>query len=176
MTIDDLNLEFEDAEEKKEDGLKLDHDLDFTAVTKVIDSELLKQLNATRTSITKADLKLVNDSTDATDISQQIQINNEPSLKSDTRIHVDSHLKLLQDEIRILREGMHQVQTKAEVEVAVVQAEQKLLIEHISDAKVLDVEITRILLKMNAKAPIIKGEAQAIKKLLNKFIKKSTPS
>ncbi len=67
-----------------------------------------------------------------------------------------------------------QTQTEQELKLKLVEAEKKYLVEYVSNAKILDVQITQILLKIHAKAPELKKEVQQIKKLLNLFINKTS--
>lgn len=79
----------------------------------------------------------------------------------------------LQQQIDQLQNKLSFVQEQANVRVAVAEAEKNYLVEYVSNAKVLDVQITQLLLKINAKSPALKAESQAIKKLLNEFIAKT---
>ena len=52
-----------------------------------------------------------------------------------------------------------------------LEAEKKLLIAIVSDAKLMDYKITRVLLKIHNHHPELKKDGQQIKRYLNEFLK-----
>jgi hypothetical protein len=84
-------------------------------------------------------------------------------------------VQVLQEQINQLQEQLARVEDSANIRVAIAESEKNYLVEYISNAKVLDIQITQTLLKMNSKAPALKAESQQIKKLLNDFLAKSNP-
>jgi hypothetical protein len=84
-------------------------------------------------------------------------------------------VQFLQHQINQLQQQLSFVEENANIKVAVAEAEKNYLVEYMSNAKVLDIQITQILLRMNIKAPTLKAESQSIKKLINEFLRKSHP-
>ncbi|MFT6633022.1 MAG: hypothetical protein ACJAS4_002991 [Bacteriovoracaceae bacterium] len=84
-------------------------------------------------------------------------------------------VQFLQQQINQLQQQLSFVEENANIKLAVAEAEKNYLVEYMSNAKVLDIQITQILLKMNIKAPALKAESQSIKKLINEFLRKSHP-
>ena len=84
-------------------------------------------------------------------------------------------VQFLQQQINQLQQQLSFVEENANIKVAVAEAEKNYLVEYMSNAKVLDIQITQVLLRINVKAPALKAESQSIKKLINEFLKKSHP-
>lgn len=187
MAIEDLDLEFEDDEEKgKGDAVNVDIDLSFAASNENKNSTpnggRVKPVTKTQPKQnTRVDLKIVegvDENFDLGDSSAPTKGKNNKSSTASNRQKTSGALddiKKLQLEVENLKLQIKHTQDNADLKLAVAQAEKNYLIEYVSNAKVLDVQITQILLRMNSKAPIIKQDAQAVKKLLNEFVQKSNP-
>ena len=81
----------------------------------------------------------------------------------------------LRAEVNALRQKISSVEQQAEIRVAVAEAEKEFLVEYVSNAKVLDHQITQMLQRINAKVPQLKGEVQMIKKHMQDFLHKAIP-
>lgn len=86
---------------------------------------------------------------------------------------VSADVATLKLEIEKLKNQMQKVQHHADIRVAVAESEKNYLIEYVSNAKIMDHQITGVLEKVSAKVPQLKREMQAIKKYLTDFVEKS---
>ncbi len=86
---------------------------------------------------------------------------------------VSADVATLKLEIEELKNQMQKVQHHADIRVAVAESEKNYLIEYVSNAKIMDHQITGVLEKVSAKVPQLKREMQAIKKYLTDFVEKS---
>jgi hypothetical protein len=194
MAIEDLDLEFEDEEEGvKSDALEVDTDLSFSASPEV-DSRGVrvkptsKKIPQPKTNdaIENPNLAKGNTSSKVANINQgrpkpkaQLQARPVSQVKPSANIayaNVDpEELQQLRSEVEQLKIQMQSISHQADVRVAVAQAEKEFLVEYVSNAKVLDHQVTQILQRINKKVPALASEAQTIKKYMSEFLKKSVP-
>ncbi|MAZ47963.1 MAG: hypothetical protein CME65_05330 [Halobacteriovoraceae bacterium] len=191
MAIEDLDLEFEDEEEeKKGDALDVDVDLTFSASPESPQAEAGGEVrkkptpnptpkarptpnsNSNSNSNSKPNVANINDAKKARPVPQarpSSQVKPTPSQNySEDVSELKAQVQALQDKIRLIEQ-------QAEVKVAIAEAEKHFLVEYVSNAKVLDHQITQMLQRINAKAPGAKAEVQMIKKHLNEFVAKALP-
>ena len=187
MAIEDLDLEFEDEEEeKKGDALDVDVDLTFSASPDSPQGEAAAQVrkkptptprpqtdsSPKPTPTPRANISNINDAKKPRPVPQArptSQVKPTPSQDySEDVSELRSQIQALQDKIRLIE---HQ----ADVKVAVAEAEKDFLVEYVSNAKVLDHQITQMLQRINSKAPNAKAEVQMIKKHLTEFVAKANP-
>ena len=189
MAIEDLDLEFEDEEEeKKGDALDVDVDLTFSASPESPQAEAGGEVrkkptpnptpkarptpNSNSNSNSKPNVANINDAKKARPVPQarpSSQVKPTPSQNYSEDVNeLKAQVQALQDKIRLIEQ-------QAEVKVAIAEAEKHFLVEYVSNAKVLDHQITQMLQRINAKAPGAKAEVQMIKKHLNEFVAKALP-
>lgn len=190
MAIEDLDLEFEDETEKsKGDALEVDIDLSFSASPEEEKRALMAKNVASRTPKPKADIlenpknikpkpsgnvANINQARSKARVQQPSQVNQQASQDTYAKDSA-SEVEQLRQEIEMLKGQVQNIQHQASVKVAVAEAEKDFLIEYVSNAKVLDHQVTQILQRMGKKAPAISAEAQAVKRYMNEFLKKAIP-
>lgn len=166
MGIKDLYLEFE--EEPKggsTDALDVDIDLSFSAAgdPPIVKSVPKSRVEGSGSSVpikaVKAKLSVVDDSED---------IFKEPLADS-------GEFEDLRSDLDKLKLQMQNIQGSADLKVAVAEAERDFMLEFVSNAKILDHQVSQILARINKKVPALAPESQMIKKYLNDFLKKSYP-
>jgi hypothetical protein len=81
-------------------------------------------------------------------------------------------LNLLRAELDELRKEIQQVKNQADVKVAVAEAKSEFIIEHVSNAKLLDHQVNSVLQMIHKKVPGLKNEVLTIKKYLTEFLQK----
>ncbi len=178
MAIEDLDLEFEDEEEeKKGDALDVDVDLTFSASPDspqggVIDKARQKPRPKPAPGNPNNNVADINQ---AKNLKARPQVRPQGQVKPTPSQDYSDDVQELKAEIKALQERMRQIEHQADLKVAVAEAEKNYLIEYVSNAKVLDHQITQMLQRINAKAPTVKGEVQMIKKHINEFVAKSIP-
>ena len=180
MAIEDLDLEFEDDEDEGSgDAIDVDVDLSFsangdskTATNKVAPKPIAQNPNQENNvrDIKQAKPRATPTPRPATP--------NSPSISAQTNVKLASgseDILALKNEIEILKSQMQKIQSQADVRVAVAEAEKSYLVEYVSNAKVLDHQVSQILARINKKVPALSAEVQSIKKHLQLFVKKSVP-
>ena len=192
MAIEDLDLEFEDEEEElRSDALEVDVDLTFSAspdtklgqaakslqrkgapqnrpTPKPMASKPTPKSNVTNINQAKTNSQLSRPTPQARPTQQTQPMNYANS-------EVSADVAMLKAEIAELKEQMQLVQHHADIRIAVAEAEKEYLVEYISNAKLLDHQVTQVLQKVSAKVPQLRGEMQGIKKYLREFLEKSKP-
>lgn len=178
MAIDDLDLEFEDEEEKqKGDALDVDVDLTFSASP---DTELggaVKKIRQKPTPKRKPVPKNEDNVADIDQARQRTNVQAKPVAQSKPTPDYDyaDEVESLRAEVHALKSKISAIEHQAEIKVAVAEAEKEYLVEYVSNAKVLDHQVTQMLQRINAKVPQLKGEVQMIKKHMNDFMAKTKP-
>ncbi len=183
MAIEDLDLEFEDEEEKtRSDALDLDIDLSFSASPA---EEVKKQLkgvkvghndhpvqnnNTSRTTKNRPNLKV---------LPKQNKIESHEKSKANIPVEAKNDLRtpdVKRNDKRIdeAKSSLDEVD-RLKTELAITKAERNYLVEYVSNAKLLDYQLTQILLRLRKKHPDSLAEIQQMKKLLVEFIKNSSP-
>lgn len=190
MAIEDLDLEFEDeGESQKGDALNVEVDLSFSA-----SPESVKELQAQKKGapVQRAQAaptprpmpKKAPTSNNVANINQakprvQAQVQAKPTnqVRPTPDYANDSvgDIAELRAEIESLKQQMQSVQHQASIKIAVAEAERDYMVEFVSNAKVMDHQVTQILTRINKKVPALNSEVQTIKKYVNEFIKKSVP-
>jgi hypothetical protein len=179
MAIDDLDLEFEDEEEKaKGDALDVDVDLTFSASPESELGGAVKKMRQKPTPKRKPVPK--EESNNVSDIEQARKRSApqaKPVAQSQPTPDYDyaDEVEELRAEVQALKAKITAIEHQAEVKVAVAEAEKEYLVEYVSNAKVLDHQVTQMLQRINAKVPQLKGEVQMIKKHMNEFLAKTRP-
>ncbi|MBD64370.1 MAG: hypothetical protein CME62_04135 [Halobacteriovoraceae bacterium] len=79
----------------------------------------------------------------------------------------------LKEEIAQLKAQMQNIQHQADIKLAVAEAEKEYLVEYVSNAKVLDHQVTQVLSRINKKVPALGAEVQLLKKYVSEFVKNS---
>lgn len=169
MAIEDLDLEFEDENEQgASEALDVDLDLTFGA-----DADTSPKGGGVRVRPVpkKNPSKSVNVPDNVSPINQARNSSSKPQPKSSQ----SSEIEMLMREIQFLKDQMNEIQRSADVKLAVAEAEKDYLIEYVSNAKVLDHQVTQVLQRIHQKVPALKGEVQAIKKHVQEFVRKSIP-
>ncbi|MAX67813.1 MAG: hypothetical protein QF441_04985 [Bacteriovoracaceae bacterium] len=183
MAIEDLDLEFEDEEEKtRSDALDLDIDLSFSASPA---EEVKKQLkgvkvgdndhpvqnnNINRATKNQPKLKV---------LPKQNKIESDEKNKANISIEAKNEsrtpdVKRNGKKIDEVRSSLGEVE-RLKTELAITKAQRNYLVEYVSNAKLLDYQLTQILLRLRKKHPESSAEIQQMKKLLVEFIKNSSP-
>jgi hypothetical protein len=188
MAIEDLDLEFEDDEEVSgTEALDVDVDLSFSANE---EEEAAAQGRPTprkrpkpRTENSEEDSPIAEEN--ISDIGQaraRSRVNPRPAKPNvDNRANGSNtgggsgDINDLRHEIAILKQQMQAIEHQADVRVAVAEAEKDYLIEYVSNAKVLDHQVTQVLGRINKKVPQLATEVKMIKKYMNEFLSKSGP-
>lgn len=183
MAIEDLDLEFEDEEEKKGDALEVDADLSFAAspgedLSKKPRKVPLPKSDAIESPSHSKQRAPTPKVANINEARPRAQLRGEKPVKSQQQVYANDdngQLQIMRNEIEALKGQIRSIEHQADVKVAVAQAEKDFLIEYISNAKVLDHQVTQILQRINKKVPALASEAQTIKKYMNEFLKKSIP-
>jgi hypothetical protein len=193
MAIEDLDLEFEDEEEGvKSDALEVDTDLSFSASPdedlrgvrvkptskkrpqrKVADAIESPSHAKGKASANVANINEARPARTRAQVRPTGQSNPSPNIAYANDDHEE--LQQLKSEIEQLKLQMQNLTHQADVKIAVAEAEKEYLVEYVSNAKVLDHQVTQILQRINKKVPALASEAQTIKKYMNEFLKKSVP-
>jgi hypothetical protein len=180
MAIEDLDLEFEDEEEKaKGDALDVDVDLSFSASP---ESELGAAVNQMRQKpqpknkpVPSNQNKKTSNIANLDQARQRSAPQAKPISQAQPTPGYSAEMEALRAEVNALRQKISSVEQQAEIRVAVAEAEKEFLVEYVSNAKVLDHQITQMLQRINAKVPQLKGEVQMIKKHMQDFLHKAIP-
>lgn len=192
MAIEDLDLEFEDEEEElRSDALEVDVDLTFSASPDTKLGQAAKSLQRKGAPQNRPTPKPMapkpTPKSNVTNINQAKAAAQQarPTPQRPTQqaqpmnyanSEVSADVAMLKAEIAELKEQMQLVQHHADIRIAVAEAEKEYLVEYISNAKLLDHQVTQVLQKVSAKVPQLKGEMQGIKKYLREFLEKSKPN
>lgn len=186
MAIEDLDLEFEDDEEENGEALDVNVDLTFSASPNSPVANAAKGMRVKPTpKVQSGPAVSANNSKPSPQSTNNVTpINKKPIAASNqsnqqrTNAYANSpssnDVMQLRAEIEALRGQIEDIQHSADIRVAVAEAEKEYLVEYVSNAKVLDHQITGILQRVNAKVPQLKGEMQTIKKYLQDFLVKSS--
>ena len=153
MGLEDLELEFEDEEEVGKspgEAVKVDVDLSFNTSNE----EQAPRGSSSGTSLNINPKK-----------NENTNILNHP--KNQIRPQVVSKA------INSKKNEDHKSHQDIELrnKILKLEAEKKLLIAIVSDAKLMDYKITRVLLKIHNHHPELKKDGQQIKRYLNEFLK-----
>lgn len=188
MAIEDLDLEFEDeAEAEKGDALDVDVDLSFSASPEAVKQHMSQKRPQSATPKNTAKTPQAKPTAKATpnnvaNIQQarpkakaQAKPLSQASPTPDYSEQNMQELAQLRSEIEFLKSQIQAIQHQADIKVAVAQAQTDYMVEFVSNAKVMDHQVTQILTRINKKAPALGSEVQTIKKYVNEFLKKSTP-
>lgn len=189
MSLDDLNLEFEDEDEvkkKRGDAVQVDVDLEFhldsprpaaprppvqPARPAASASAQVKDINQARSAAqapaAKPAMARPQASTPVAATSGSAALKMAPAGEL-TEAVVD----LESQEIIRLREEAQQAKIDAEVKVQVAEFKTDLLVDLMSDMKLMDHQINQMLARIHAKHPDMKQEVLMIKKLLADFTSK----
>jgi hypothetical protein len=189
LAFDDLDLEFEDEEEakkKKKEAVDLDVDLEFSSPG---GSKVSRPQAPSRPS----GVSQAPSSSPATPLPKAVNVQNldaaraaqmkrpapgVPPSASSVPIAGSSALKLneaydLESQQMIdMREQLKRVEFEAAVKVANAEFKTELLTELLSDLKLMEHQISQLLVRINAKHPDMKQEALMIKKILADFTAK----
>lgn len=189
MAIEDLDLEFEDeGEVSGTEALDVSDDLSFSANE---EDEAAPKRSAPKKRPQPRSQEPQEDSEEnITDIGQarartRSTTNNDsrqPIPKSNNHANGQSRgmgsngdLEDLKEEIAILRQQMQAIEHQADVRVAVAEAEKEYLIEYVSNAKLLDHQVTQVLGRINKKVPQLATEVKMVRKYMQDFLSKSNP-
>lgn len=99
-----------------------------------------------------------------------------PSDESAAAVGHYPEIQELREEIQGLKEemrSMRSIQHGAEVKVAIAEAKAEFIAEYMSNAKLMDHQVSQILQRIHGKVPQVKNEVLTIKKYVGEFIKKS---
>lgn len=167
MGIKDLELEFETEEEvtkTNSDAIEVDIDLDFSANVEERPKRIPKpkpipaSLDPNPNPIAAENVRSLEEAR---------------SHSSSISAKVTKDVDVLKSEIAKLKAEILNVKKDSDVRVAVAEAEKDFLVEHVSNAKLLDHQVTQLLRSIHKKAPGTAAEVQSIKKLLVEFLNKS---
>lgn len=186
MEIEELNLEFEDDVAKPSaEAIDVDCELSFAASENTGEIDVSKTANLIQMKPNKevaVEVKTVKvKKKPAANIAVENKAAKASSVtKSDlSEIIGEYHNSVLAQELNEVkskvRELMEQVSggaTESEIKIAVLEAEKKYLIEAVSEAKVMDQQVTKYLQSIHKKSPAVKAEVQMIKKVITQFVKK----
>ncbi len=186
MAIEDLDLEFEDDEEVSgTEALDVDVDLSFSA------NEEEEAAAKGRPAPRKRPRPRGPGPADSEDSPAEENIADIGQARARTRANTQAgkpnlnnrangntgngDINDLREEIAILKQQMQAIEHQADVRVAVAEAEKEYLIEYVSNAKILDHQVTQVLSRINKKVPQLATEVKMIKKYVNEFLGKSSP-
>lgn len=200
MALEELDLEFEDEKEpKKGDALEVDVDLSFSA-SGVFPNQAATQNSSTQNlenTFTEESEELTDPSMhipfygdepsevvsmeEARKKAMQIVAPKAPLASEAVRTKVkevvpqdhSEDILALRKELSALKEELVSLKHEAQVKVALANARVEYISENLSNAKVLDYQVTQILQRIHAKAPQLKAEVLTIKKFIGEFVKKS---
>ena len=187
MAIEDLDLEFEDETEKGgSDALDVDVDLSFSASTdgngvakgaasnRTPKPELTIDKEEAPKKTSRANVANINE---AKARAKQTQASVQNRKVKEVASESSGEVAKLRAEIEALKHQVkHQIQNtqqEADMKLAVARAEMDYIVEFVSNAKVMDHQVTQILARINKKAPALNSEVQAIKKYVNELLRKS---
>lgn len=193
MAIEDLDLEFEDEnEQERTDALDVDVDLSFSAnedaepqsapAKPVPNKRPRPAPKAAQRPTPRAQAQPANNS-NVTNISEAQPARSKVQARPTSQVQPQpdyaneslGDIAQLKSEIETLKNQIQKIQHQADVKVAVAQAEKEYLVEVVSNAKVLDHQVTQILTRINKKVPALGSEVQTIKKYVSEFVKKTSP-
>ena len=197
MPFDDLELEFEDEDEhdakkKKNEAVHVDVDLEFNspeagkagalrpperpaAPAGTVPHIPLPQASGQPGSVRKIEEARV---AQAQARPQGLASGARPANAPQPRSLGTSPLKevgafdLESQQLVEMREQIRKVEFKADVKVQVAEFKVEILSEMLSDMKLVEHQITQLLIRINAKHPDLKNEALMIKKILADFTAK----
>jgi hypothetical protein len=189
MAIEDLDLEFEDeGEVSGTEALDVSDDLSFSANE---EDEAAPKRSAPKKRPqprSQEQSEEVEDSEEnISDIGQarartRPNQSRQPISKANNHANGQSRgmgsngdLEDLKEEIAILKQQMQAIEHQADVRVAVAEAEKEYLIEYVSNAKLLDHQVTQVLSRINKKVPQLVTEVKMVKKYMQDFLVKSNP-
>ena len=189
MAIEDLDLEFEDEETSSgSDALEVDVDLSFSASAEENSKGVRVKPASKRAAPSKGDAvesprigrksptpKVSNINEARTRQRPQARPRPQQQPSPSYANEGSEDVKRLREEVEQLKAQMSKIQHQADLKIAVAEAEKEYLVEYVSNAKVLDHQVTQILQRISKKVPALGAEAQAIKKYMNDFVKKSLP-
>lgn len=168
MGLKELDLEFEtekEAASSNGDALDVDVDLSFSATNE-------EKKPASREARNKP-IPILRDSPQAS----QKNVKNIEAARPQPQPQVSgAAVNELKNEIEKLKAEMRAMKQSNDVALAVSEAEKEYLVEYISNAKLLDHQVTQMLKSIHKKAPAVVGEVQGIKKYLQEFIMNSKPT
>lgn len=105
------------------------------------------------------------------------RVERKPELQTQTSTKQDfataDEVLFLRNEIENLKKEMADVKLDSEVRARVAEEKAKFMIESVTEAKMMNYQVTQILQRMNAKSPDLKNEVLMVKKLLDDFLKKT---
>jgi len=191
MAIEDLDLEFEDeVESTKGDALNVDVDLSFSASPEAVKEHMAQRRPVPTKAPTPKSQVAVESKPAPEKVTQgnvaninqakprpQVQARPTSQVKPTPDYANDQvgELAQLRAEVEYLKQQMQSAQHQADIKIAVAQAEKDYLVEFVSNAKVMDHQVTQILTRINKKVPALSSEVQTIKKYVGEFLKKSVP-
>lgn len=155
MGLEDLELEFEDEEELGKspgEAVKVDVDLSFNTSNE----EQAPRGNSIGKSSNINPKK-----------NENTNILNHP--KNQTRSQIVPKAIITNPKINV--ENRSNQESELRNKIMRLEAEKKLLVAIVSDAKLMDYKITRVLLKIHNHHPELKKDGQQIKRYLNEFLK-----
>lgn len=165
MGIKELDLEFEretNGASKNDDALDVNVDLSFSANNQA-EKKPAREVRAMPVPILKDAPRPEN------------KVRNIQEARPSTPAP-NAAMAELKSEINNLKAEMQLIKQTNDVALAVSEAEKEYLIEYISNAKLLDHQVTQMLVSIHKKVPALAGEVQGIKKVLQEFLQKSKPT
>jgi len=187
MSLDDLNLEFEDEDEakkKKSDAVQVDVDLEFHLDSPKPTAPRPAQ-PAARPMVQQsagAQVKDIKDarpqpSRPAVAASKPVLMTNggnalKPQMEVQNSSVSEVNSEFESQEILNLREEAKKTQFDAEVKVQVAEFKTEILVDLMSDVKLMDHQINQLLARIHVKHPDMKQEVLMIKKILADFTTK----
>ena len=184
MGIEDLKLEFEDenAEKDKSNGvIDLDVELSFNAgsVTKKAPAKPAPIPVPENSDGTVKNLQVEREKRTQTsgvhpNLTKKLAQETTAEIPHPDRFASVDEVQFLKEEVDELREQMSEIKIESEVRARVAEEKMQFLVEHHSEAKLLNYQLTQLLQRMGTKAPALKNELLMSKKLLDEFLKKLT--
>ena len=181
MGIEDLELEFEDENEesKQTEAVDIGVDLSFAAHDDRPQAHDVSQPHIIKSS-TQTGIRVPDSKHDKSAVHKvppkEAKVINHPQNKSrSSENHQISapRQQVSHSEVR----NTNSIQNLSDIEKQYIQkfakleAEKNIMIEIVSNSKLLDFQITQILMRIHAKNPALKKETQQIKKYLTEFLK-----
>lgn len=191
MAIEDLDLEFEDeTEAEKGDALDVDVDLSFSASPESVKQHMSQKRPQSAApkprpkaatpkpqprKPTQNNVSNIQEARPKARPQAQAKPMSQASPTPDYAEHNMQEISELRSEIEYLKSQIQAIQHQADIKVAVAEAQTSYMVEVVSNAKVMDHQVTQILTRINKKAPALGSEVQTIKKYVSEFLKKTSP-
>ncbi len=177
MGIEDLELEFEDEAEqsKQNDAVEIGVDLSFGAHDEKSPRHEVKQTPVPKQN-TQTGIRIPesqHDKPQRPKSTQNAKVLNHPNLDNNNFEEVQSKKNQTQPH-QHMSDEIHELEKKYSYKIAKLEVEKNLMIEYVSNAKLLDFQITQLLMRIHTKNPALKKETQQIKKYLHDFLKSIT--